>query len=69
MYDDPALNAISLDGKSEICSMCGQIETLEKLAPDRAYALKVGQRRMQAAKYGLDEKGDPKLPCEGDCNR
>jgi len=62
MSEDSALNAVSHDGKTEICSMCGQIESLEKIAPDRAYGLKVSQKRMQAAKYGLDEKGNPKLP-------
>lgn len=62
MKDDPVLNAVSHDGKTEICSLCGLIESLEKLAPDRAYGLKVGQKRMQAAIYGLDEKGEPKLP-------
>ena len=62
MSENPALNAVSHDGKTEICTLCGQIESLEKFATDRAYGLKVGQKRMQAAKYGLDEKGEPKLP-------
>jgi len=45
-----------------ICSTCGQIESLETLDPMRAHYLKVGLRRAQAAMYGLDENGNPKLP-------
>lgn len=45
-----------------ICTECGRIESLEALNPDMAYGLKVGIRRAQAALYGLDENGDPKLP-------
>jgi len=62
MNPNSALNALSHDGKTEICTMCAQIESLEKFSPERAYGLKTSQRRMQAAKYGLDEKGNPKLP-------
>jgi len=59
---DDALNALSHDGKTVICSQCGQIESFEKLDPDRAYGLKIGLRRAQAALYGLDENRNPKLP-------
>lgn len=62
MNDDPALNARSHKDNSEICTLCGKIESLEKFAPDKAYGLRTGQRQMQAAKYGLDENGNPKLP-------
>lgn len=64
MEEDDALNALSHDGKTVICSLCGQIESLEKFDPVRAHYLRVGQRRTQAALYGLDEKGNPKLPKE-----
>ena len=66
MSEDDALNAVSLDGKTIICSICGQTESLEKVAPDLAYGLKIGLRRAQAAVYGLDKHGDPKLPKEAD---
>jgi hypothetical protein len=59
---NPAMNAVSHDGKTMICTNCGQIESFEKLDPVRAEGLKVGLRRTQAALYGLDENGDPKLP-------
>lgn len=64
MNEDDALNALSHDGQQIICTLCAKIEGLEMFAPDRAYGLKIGLRRMQAAKYGLDEKGNPKLPKE-----
>ena len=64
LAEDPAQNALSHDGKTMICSTCGLIESLDKFAPDRAYGLRVGQRRTQAALYGLDEMGNPKLPKE-----
>lgn len=65
MNKNPALNAISHDGKTKICSICGQIESLEKMgAIGQAEGLRIGQRRSQAALYGLDEKGNPKLPKE-----
>ena len=62
MNEDNALNALSHNGRTVICSTCGQIESLEKFDPARAYGLKFGQRQMQAAKYGLDKDGNPKLP-------
>jgi len=62
MEDDDALNAISHDGKTVICSICGQIESLEAFDPARAYGLKMAQRQAQAAKYGLDKDRNPKLP-------
>lgn len=62
LEDDPALNAVSHDGKTEICSMCGQIESLERFDPMRAEGLRLGQRRAQAALYGLDKNRNPKLP-------
>jgi len=37
-------------------------ESYVKFAPHLAYGLKVGQKRAQAALYGLDEHGEPKLP-------
>ena len=63
MNDDPALNARSHKENIEVCTMCGQIESLEAVgAYAQAYGLKTNQRRVQAAIYGLDEKGNPKLP-------
>jgi len=63
MNIDDALNALSHDGKTIICTTCGQIESLEKLgAHAQAYGLKINQRRIQAAIYGLDKNGNPKLP-------
>jgi hypothetical protein len=64
LQDNDALNALSHDGKTYVCSTCGQIESLEKFDPARAYGLKLGQRRAQAALYGLDKKHNPKLPKE-----
>ena len=64
MNEDDTLNALSHDGKTYICTTCGQIESLERFSPDRAEGLRIGQRRTQAALYGLDEKGNPKLPPE-----
>lgn len=67
MKDNPVLNARSHNGKLEICTTCGQIESLEALGiSDQAEGLRVGQKRSQAAIYGLDEKGEPKLPSEGE---
>jgi len=62
LQDNPALNALSLDGKTQICNTCAQIETLEKTAPCIAEGLKIGLRRTQAAVFGLDKDGNPKLP-------
>jgi hypothetical protein len=63
MNDDDVLNALSHDGKTVICTTCGQIESYEAMGLfDMVYGLKTGQRRSQAALYGLDEKGNPKLP-------
>jgi len=62
MPSDDAFNALSHNGKTVICSMCGQIESLEKFDPLRAYYLKIGQKRAQAALYGLDKNRNPKLP-------
>ena len=62
LHEDDALDARSHDGKTVICTLCGQIESYEKFAPHLAQGLKVGQRREQAARYGLDEHGNPKLP-------
>ena len=60
--DDDALNALSHDGKTYVCSTCGQIESLERLDPVRAEGLKVGLRRAQAAVFGLDKNNNPKIP-------
>ena len=65
MPDPDVLCARSHDGKTVICSMCGEIESFEKFDFARAEGLKIAQRRAQAALYGLDEHGDPKLPKEG----
>ena len=62
LQDNLALNVLSLDGKTQICTTCGQIESFEKFAPDRAEGLKIGLRRTQAAVFGLDKNGNPKLP-------
>ena len=62
MEDDDVLNALSHDGKTVICSMCGQIESYKTLCPMRAEGLLIAQKRVQAAYYGLDKKGNPKLP-------
>jgi hypothetical protein len=65
LLDEEVLNSLSHDGKNYICPHCGQIESLEKLDPLRAHYLKVGMKRAQAAQYGLDGFGEPKLPrCE-----
>jgi len=65
MQDNDALNAVSLDGKTIICTMCAQIESLERAAPHIAEGLKISQRRLQAAIFGLDDKGNPRLPQGG----
>ena len=63
MSDNPALNARSHKEDKEICSECGMIEGYEAMGlSDRAYGLKVAQLRAQAAMYGLDEHGNPRLP-------
>jgi len=62
MPNSDVLNAISHDGKTIICTTCGQIESLEKFAPERAEGLRIAQKRAQAAMYGLDKDGEPKLP-------
>ena len=63
LEDEEVLNALSHDGKTYICSTCGKIESLEKLGQEGiAYGLRLGQRRAQAALYGLDENREPKLP-------
>ena len=62
MPSEDVLNCLSHDGKTVICSTCGQIESLEKLYPARAEGLRIGQIRAQAAIYGLDKNGNPKLP-------
>jgi hypothetical protein len=64
LEDNDALNAVSHDGKTIVCATCGLIESLEKFDPARAEGLKLGQRRAQAAMYGLDKKRNPKLPKE-----
>ena len=64
MEDNNALNSLSLDGKTTICSLCGQIESLERTAPHLAEGLKIALSRAQAAVFGLDKHGDPKLPKE-----
>ena len=61
MDPDPAKNSLSLDGKTTICSLCGQIETFRTTDPMHAEGLRMGQRQMQAVGYGL-VKGEPKLP-------
>lgn len=50
------------DGKTVVCSMCTQIERLRGLYPAKAEELIIAQRRVQEAYYGVDEKGQPKLP-------
>ena len=62
LQDNPALNALSHDGKTQICTTCAQIESFEKTVPHIAEGLKVGLRRTQAAVFGLDKDGNPKLP-------
>ena len=63
MNENPVLNALSHDGKTEICTTCGQIESLEAVgAYAQAEGLRVNQRRIQAVIYGLDENQNPKLP-------
>ena len=64
MEQDDVLNALSHNGKTVICSICGQIESFEKFDSARAEGLKIGQRRAQAAIYGLDQNGNPKVPKE-----
>ncbi|MBA7634073.1 hypothetical protein ES703_41652 [subsurface metagenome] len=65
MPTDDALCARSHDGKTVICSLCGQIESFEEADPARAEGFKLARRRAQAALYGLDEHGNPKLPKAG----
>lgn len=62
MNADDVMNSMSHDGKTVICSQCGQIESLQTLSPDTVYGLKLGQRRAQAGMWGLDKNRDPKLP-------
>ena len=62
LQDNSVLNALSHDGKTQICNVCAQIESFEKTAPHLAEELKVGLRRIQAAVFGLDKNGNPKLP-------
>jgi len=62
MPSSDVLCARSHNGKTIICSTCGQIESLEKLAPGHAEGLIIAQRRAQAARYGLNKNRDPKLP-------
>ncbi len=62
MEEDDVLNALSHDGKTMICSMCGQIESLQTLDSGRAEGLLIAQKRVQAAYYGLDKNRNPKLP-------
>jgi len=62
LNDDNVFNALSHDGKTYICSDCGQIQSLEKLDPMRAEGLKLGQRQAQVALYGLDKDHNPNLP-------
>ena len=62
LHDEDVLNAVSHDGKEVICSTCGRIESLERLNPALAMALKMGQRQVQAARYGLDKNRNPRLP-------
>lgn len=62
MPNEDVLCSLSHDAKTVICTTCGQIESLERFAPDLAEGLRIGQKRTQAAMYGLDEDGNPKLP-------
>jgi hypothetical protein len=62
LADNEVLNSLSHDGKTYVCSQCGQIESLERLDPMRAQFLKLGQKRAQAGLYGLDKNRNPKLP-------
>lgn len=63
MNEDPALNARSHKGNVEICTTCAQIEGYRGAGLiGLAEGLEVGQRRVQAALYGLDKDGQPKLP-------
>jgi len=63
LNEHDVFNALSHDRKMYICTTCGKIESLEKMgAVDVAEGLKIGQRRSQVALYGLDRKGNPKLP-------
>ena len=57
----PGVNSRSLDNKQEICSLCGQIETMETTDPLHAYGLRLGQRQLQAVRYSL-KNGEPRLP-------
>lgn len=63
MNEDSALNARSHKDDTEICTTCGQIESYKAMGlTAKAEGLIVGQRRSQAALYGLDGDGQPKLP-------
>lgn len=62
MAEEDVLNSLSHDGKTIVCSQCGHIESMSKLSPDSVYGLKLGQRRAQAAMWGLNKNRDPNLP-------
>lgn len=64
MPDEDVLCSLSHDGKTVICSTCGQIESFEQVDYAKAEGLRMGQRHAQAALYGLDKNRNPKLPKE-----
>lgn len=63
MNEDSALNARSHKDDTEICTTCGLIEGYRGAGLiGKAEGLEISQRRVQAALYGLDKHGQPKLP-------
>jgi hypothetical protein len=63
MNKDDVMNSLSHDNKIYICNQCGQIESMKGiLGPDSVYGLELGQRRIQAALYGLNKNRDPNTP-------
>ena len=60
--ENDVMNSLSHDGKTYICSQCGQIESMGGIYGEAAvYGQILGQRRAQAALYGLI-KGEPNVP-------
>lgn len=62
MNAEDVMNSVSLKDQTVICSLCGQIESLDALAPGASYGVTLGQRQVQAAKWDINKKHDPNLP-------
>ena len=63
MNPDDVMNSLSHDSKSIICNDCGKMESMRGICgTESVYGLEIGQRRAQAAMWGLNKKRDPDLP-------